>query len=347
MKLKGGKLIYDGNTCIYNPNLIGKKYNKRDKHLISKLLPIDSMDNDLENIEDLKLKKLDTKHEYFILPLLSDEIRQIDKIEDNYLKDCKKVDKNTNLQEINKNFINIIQEFAGESYENLILKNKDNINVLLFFKGLLNIFKGILLLNKHNIIHRDIKLANIVLNDKNQSRIIDFGLITNDFDIENHNFTDNLYRYWSPDYVIFVNKTTKFINDNSYISNIIYKNYQSILPLKLINYVTKTTIDFFDIIYDSDQTLETLFKASLLQLDVFSLGILIFEIIYKLQNLINSKYPVEFIQDLLNLIIKMINGNPLERITIYDALIEYLLILKKYSILKESEFNIEKSNIIK
>ncbi len=348
MKLKGGKLIYDGNTCIYNPNLIGKKYNTRDIHLISKLFPKDYTDNDLENIEELKIKRLDIQQKYFILPLQADEIRKIDKIEDNYLKGCHNIPENIDLQEINNEFINIIQEFAGDSYENIIFKNdKNNLNIINIFKGFLNVFKGISILNKHNITHRDIKPGNIVLNDNNQARIIDFGLSTNNIDIDEHNFKDFFYRYWSPDYVLFVNKKSKFINDNTFIYNIVYRNYSSILPQKLINYVSKTTIDYFNVIYDSDQTLDTLFKASLLQLDVFSLGITIFETVYKIQNLINNKFPVEFLQDILNLIIKMINGNSLERITINDALLEYLLILKKYSVIKEYEFNLEKNKIIK
>ena len=50
---KGGKLIFSGNSCIYNPNLISENYNKRDSNLISKLLPKNEFENEVELVKDL------------------------------------------------------------------------------------------------------------------------------------------------------------------------------------------------------------------------------------------------------------------------------------------------------
>jgi serine/threonine protein kinase len=80
----------------------------------------------------------------------------------------------------------LIYEDGGIDLYQFIKKNRDY-DLSLVLKGLINIFKGVGLLNKHNICHFDIKEDNVVLGTDNQNyRLIDFGnAMKNKFFLDN------------------------------------------------------------------------------------------------------------------------------------------------------------------
>ena len=74
-----------------------------------------------------------------------------------------------------KNYLNIILEYCnGGSLSNL-LKSFKKLNEQLIRKYLTQILKGVEYLHIHNIVHRDIKCANILLNSEGNIKVSDFG----------------------------------------------------------------------------------------------------------------------------------------------------------------------------
>ncbi len=345
---KGGKLIFSGNSCIYNPNLISENYNKRDSNLISKLLPKNEFENEVELVKDLGIHKIDKNNKYFIIPIEADEVIEIDKENDNYLLDCKKFE-NHNAQNLNRDFIHIIESYGGETLDNTINNiNKFNLKQIEeILKNIINLFKGLILLKNNKIFHMDIKPDNIIVDKELNLKIIDFGLATKETNIKYMSFNEPYYRYWSPDFIIFLINKTQFMNTN-FIYSHIYKTYNHNLPIKLIEYINNTTVFYFNFINKSNLSINELYKITLNQIDVFSLGVCLFEIFNNKLNYIINKYidnSGNFELDLINLIIKMLNGDPLKRITIDEAFMEYLIILNKYNLIDDDLYKKEYTKI--
>ncbi len=344
----GGKLIFSGNSCIYNPNLISENYNKRDKNLISKLLPKNDIESEVELVSNLGIHKIDKNNKYFIIPIEADEVIEIDRENDNRLEDCN-IFKNHNTNNLNIEFENIIQPYGGESLYNA-LNNINNFNlkeIEIILQNIINLFKGLILLKNNKIFHMDIKPENIILDKELNLKIIDFGLATKETNIKYMSFNDPYYRYWSPDFIIFLISKGHYISLNNIYSHI-YKSYYHNLPIKLIEYLNNTTISFFNFIKDSNLSIGELYKITLNQIDVFSLGVCLFEIFNNKLNLIINRYidnSGKLELDLINLIIKMLNGNPFKRITIDEAYLEYLIILNKYNLINENLFRKEYTKI--
>ncbi len=210
-KQDGGDVLGEGGFgCVLSPPLKCKNpfFNvpySIDKKYISKIVEYDDNDPEILNETKLghKLNKIDPIQKYFTpiingCPFINQPHKDIDYISfkpfssDNYDDDeeYNSYDSETYKK---KEKCNI---YGNEEYLNLISKNaginiKDTLNsrepvVLSFFrKNYIDIFKhllkGLQILHKYNIIHRDIKSVNVMIkykkeNDKASVTYIDFGL---------------------------------------------------------------------------------------------------------------------------------------------------------------------------
>ena len=83
----------------------------------------------------------------------------------------------------NKEYYGYYMKYGGQTLDNYIRKNEGNISIELIWKWLSKLIKALNLLYQHKIVHLDVKLTNIVIDDNNDIRLIDFSLsnmITND-----------------------------------------------------------------------------------------------------------------------------------------------------------------------
>jgi len=92
-----------------------------------------------------------------------------------------------------KNNFYIITEYGGQDLRSM-LNNKQSVNI----KIMNDIFAGLAYMHSKNIIHRDIKLDNIVISDR--ARIIDFNLAVKDS--EEKEFFDEFTFYTAPEMLL-------------------------------------------------------------------------------------------------------------------------------------------------
>ena len=218
-KQSAGQLLGEGGYgCVISPPLKCKdRFNNIpysiDKKYISKLVEYDS-DSHSEIMNEIKIgeivSKLDKNQKYFS-PIIngchfykqkSNDIKyEKYKTNTNYNNDDTEFDYDYDYYSVNSGN-NTYQKktqcnvYTNEKYLNLISKNagfsldeaiKDADIIKFLKKNYISVFKhlceGLLILHKNNILHRDIKLENIMLNFNkitNKARItyIDFGLST-------------------------------------------------------------------------------------------------------------------------------------------------------------------------
>lgn len=221
-------------------------------------------------------------------------------------------------------------------------KNLNKIKITLndLIVSLEPIFKGIIKLKEYNLVHQDIKPANLVYNpDKKIIKLIDFGLLRSNNNIYNieDNYTCNNYYYFPPEYNIYdmitENNSIDYrlldLNDNNNFLEFKkkYLGYlQQIFSTKILLDQSSNFNNFInDIInkfpeYTSPENIKEYFDEFVNKIDVYMLGISILEIL-----ILNPK--IKFINiplDLKDLILKMIHPNPTKRISPEDALVKFL-----------------------
>jgi len=229
-----------------------------------------------------------------------------------------------------------------------------------FFKGILNLLKGLKVLHDGGVIHMDIKPSNIVAKENEDSsftlRYIDFGLCFElakyeESDVYKRNIAkDSFYVYWP----LYVKAETHInhmmINEGSYKSRFI--DLYNLLPSMFIfgiNLATtyednvQTNKTYFDTISLVERR-KHIFHAS----DVFSLGVSIYQLlhhffgiiyIYDLKYIGVSTYksfssttgipPMKtFVWDpICEIINKMVTLDKSTRISIEDAITQYEALL--------------------
>lgn len=106
----------------------------------------------------------------------------------------------------------IVYEYGGEDLDNILDKKtyilSPEFDIISFLKSFINIFDGFIELNKKGLIHFDIKLDNILYDEKNNKfSLIDFGLMKKKEEIYTTNvlkhFFDKKYYYYPSELNIF------------------------------------------------------------------------------------------------------------------------------------------------
>jgi serine/threonine protein kinase len=288
--------------CILDKNT--KKLNYKDK--VSKIMLnvyAKMEENEYKNINNIKgLNKYAITGPTCCKPLIDENF-------DNSVKNCK--NKNIKLAFNNdKKMLSMlllqngginIQDFIINVFPKQTLNEKKK-----FLTSLINLFDGLLFFQSNNIIHRDIKLLNIVYNVNNgKAKYIDFGLMTNSQKLRQNckNNAENLGIDWS--YYPPENSCTNQKDfDNKYNNKCL-----------LIKKHFKTHDNFIDFVIKS--------------FDLYSLSFALEDLAYYFtKSGINLNFTQEFI-DLFSLFFyydpkfRNININELKR--------DYIKLLKKYN----------------
>lgn len=394
----GGRYVGEGTYgCIFRPNLPCPGYSQNEKY-VSKVINNDSetIKDEFKNIDDkFKISTIDPDSDYFVVPIHQ---CKIDDITSNDLKPSNEIlakrpnhrgcpdkqiplhlqnkitngsenDKRNGISVLNQYKTQLILPYGGMDIENTrksdTTDSKPNIDSI--WEQHLNLLKGLVLLNENNIIHRDIKSANILLHE-DKMRFIDMGLsIKMDEDFSDFQATN--YLYWPADYMsssnayikkvlninAFDSRTekitkilkglftdhTRHINDESIISVyekygkygwIIDSDHKSILIKSLSSFMIRFIADKTHSENDVVSRIKNTF-------DVFSVGAFLCDELKRLPD--NNK---NYRDSLTMLAQKMTSFDPFERPLPIEAFRLYIKIVKK-DILDSSEHYLLNSHI--
>jgi serine/threonine protein kinase len=355
-KNKGGNVLGKGTYgCVIHPNIECDDYKSSNEN-ISKIINKSNLDDEYNIVTKLDLNMPNIKN-YLILPLkYCDNLGKI-----NINADLRECMKELKLSKIDDN-INIIQEYGGISLIDYRNKNMNESfdKMIEYYKQL---FEVVIFLNKHNLVHRDIKYDNIVINEKNKKlKLIDIGLmnVINESDINDINSDlvifdkDEIKKKGNHIYPLEIycfsdiydnNQLLKIDNEviNSFMTqyskywlknNNINRYYQWIY-----NHITKINNDIENInmsMLDIDEDENEIYKWKTefnKKLDVFSVGtVLIREIEMIGHNKFNKSN--ELLKELVQFIFEnMLHQDCRMRIDIKTAYNKFIDICKKYLII--------------
>jgi len=338
IKQLGGKKIGQGVAkCVFSPPI--KCHNKTmrfQKRLtssndyVSAVMEVDSAKTEKKEISILK--KLDPKGE-FTLPLVHEcKIGEMDPTEESrdQFEEC------SNLEEYSypfnhQNLTQLIFEKGGKEVHDLIFnmnyeeKNIYKIDMCKFIQNFKTVIYGLSVMNKNGYIHSDLKPQNILFNQKtNRFYIIDFGFTGHKntfFEKQDGIYFDyiNRYEYWPIDSGI-----ANFLNDPR-------KNIDDIINEISRTHLNKTRYNQLKV-----QDHPKFIDMSIDRFDVYSLGIsmakifddYLFKILRKEAILSKSKITL-LKKKLRQLIRKMLEPNPINRLSIHKVLDEYNFIMKQ------------------
>lgn len=286
--------------------------------------------NEIKNYNKIEL--IDPLSKFTPIKILEQEIKP----SDHYIKEV--FEKAGNEWKYDETNWQIIYEDCGKNLN----KIKITLNDLIL--SLEPIFKCIIKLKENNLVHQDIKPANLVYNPyKKIIKLIDFGLLASNNEIYNieDNYTCNNYYYFPPEYNIY-----NMISENNSIDYKLFglydnNNYlefkkkyfgylEQIFSTKILldqsinfnNFINEIINKFPE--YTSKENIKEYFDEFVNKIDIYMLGISILEIIF-----FNNKIKFNDIpSELKDLILKMIYLDPSKRISPEDALIKFLEIKK-------------------
>jgi len=250
------------------------------------------------------------------------------------------------------------------------LLSKDLFDTILV--KMINAFKSVLLFNVNGICHRDIKTPNLTVEPT--FRLIDFGLSTKEVDLskdDHQSYTNSSYPVWPLDYDVLPKGVSEFykIKDlddtgllkyskdlydkimKSYIENFsissIGKVLEAQIPVELVYFLK----EYISAIKTNNRiAINNIYKQSVLSIDTHSLGLVLTDITMYLERGIRVLFSMsssdykeyKALLDRINSIgVRMLNGNPLKRISIKDATEQYILALSISSIITKEQLTKE------
>ena len=210
-------------------NFIGLKRDK--KEVVSKIVKKNQIENEYKPELFNEIKKIDNYNSYYIIP------QEVCKLKEKYKNTIKQVcaphfgSNNNGVEKENEELYTLLMEAAKKDFSKIELDTDELIN------NLINISKGFRLLHEKNIIHRDIKIKNIVLAE-GKSKIIDWGNATIG-EQEVKEGGDN--NYLSPEYRRIRIEEKDYLNtlnkDSSRLANNLINNFSVMNPDKQLDYL--------------------------------------------------------------------------------------------------------------
>lgn len=237
-------------------------------------------------------------------------------------------------------------------YFNHIISKYPNLDIYEFLKKLLEILKGIETLLKNGLIHRDIKLDNILYNG-DKIILIDFGLLTTVDDVYNKENTE-LYYYNNPSFhypseiflfsalllkkeipdsnIPYVHKFLKLLGD--YIQknkNKFNQNPEFLKEIgKLNSYLfakSKSYNSYFKETYNKDTiplfNMNEITMAVGKKIDVYQIGMVLYELVIMMITIYNPSDIKKIPIDVFQLLRGMLEPNPFERLDIGEVITKY------------------------
>jgi predicted ATPase/class 3 adenylate cyclase len=135
----------------------------------------------------------------------------------------------------NNTFILVMEDFGGESLSQFIQRQK--IELLDFLKIAIQIVDGLIEIHQHNILHKDIKPQNIIINPKiGEVKITDFGISSwlsrETPAIKNPNSLEGTLAYISPEQTGRMNRSVDYRTDFYSLGITFYELLTSNLPFQ-------------------------------------------------------------------------------------------------------------------
>lgn len=187
-KIRGGKAIASGGFgCVFSPALKCKGSRKSDKNKISKIMSHKYAFKEYDEINELKgeLKDIHNYADYFLIDdiTICNPARLTNSDLQNFNKKCKALPKdNIKRKNINKNLDKLMiinMPNGGLPIDDYIYKYGSFSKILTAHNKLVGLLKhGIIEMNKKNIYHCDIKDSNVLIDNTDRTRLIDWGLST-------------------------------------------------------------------------------------------------------------------------------------------------------------------------
>lgn len=272
---------------------------------------------------------------------------------------------NSNVTDINKckiienksKIYQIVYEYGGMDLHKLFIQSHiisayPNLNIYEFFKKVNEILKGLELLLKNGLVHRDIKMENILYNGE-KIILIDFGLLTtvgevyNKRNLELYYDVENKFHY--PNEIVLLSglllkrelsdTNTPLIHTLLKLVAIFTKSYKNkfnqtpeyLREIERLNSYLFAKSTAYNSYFKSTYNKETisLFDMDEITLniakkfDIYQIGIVIYQLIITMITIYNpdeiKKIPLAIFQ----LLREMLEPNPLERIGISEAIDKY------------------------
>jgi serine/threonine protein kinase len=349
---KGGKYIAQGSYgCVFgNPPLKCKNENtRRNNTHVSKLQNTSSTEN--EFLESKEWHAIDPENEFSLTPIKRCDYDNSNIQTTNHMEKC------TARMEVGKKQL-LLYKHGGTDLIEFKVKAS---NYAYLFNSFYDLFNGLAIAHKNNIIHSDIKPENILAKSNNTNihlRFIDFGMsykLNNETKVNkliNTAYYKALYFYWPFEIKFIINSVLedeKFVMQSydNYISMIVQK-LRFIVPRSAI--INKNTNNLYTYNEIKELYKNLNLKEHLTKLDVYSMGVTICQLAsyyFKQYMSVNPEYK-DIIKVLLpngySIYLEDIDSNHLEKefIEWHKTIAEHVTRPLYTLMLKLLDFNPEK-----
>lgn len=341
---RGGKLLGQGTYgCVFDKPFHCMK-EKKIQSGVAKVM-ITKQDADDEYSEQMLLSKIDLQ-ERFTNPILDKcTITYNEIMTDTDYKNCRI------MRSGSKEYEQLIYKHSG--YDLSTYKSVFNKNIL---EGFVNILTGLITLQKHQIVHRDIKPPNILM-VSSKMLLIDFGIMTNYenvYNMELSGFTlESNYLYNPPEYQYYVlvfkklysgrqnvvaqNPFRRFsdygqgymqlIHQLSKCTKLTNKHYINMFSVQMSLFVETINQQLSTLKTLNVQVLKTVFDKFCDKVDVFAMGVSMLQVFGQMDT---SKLSKRNVNKFISIILRSIDFNMFTRIDTKSFLQE----IKAFSSLK-------------
>jgi serine/threonine protein kinase len=370
--MDGGKLLgYGTYGCIFYPAIKCKSNEK--KKGVGKVFS-DEDELQVEYEIGKQLQHIDKNGKYLNVMVNSCDV-DVDELM-SFKKGCK------HLKNPRQEYKQLIYKEKGMDFSKFLKKTKQ-FNLFDNTDYVMNLLKGVELIQKHKLVHLDIKQENLLISDSNKLLLIDFGMMRSYFDLYNVKKSEYILEHAYPAYPIEfkIYLVLKFIVDSkpTFYEEINTPAYYKNLKIIVVNMFIKNAgfdgkrkamrladklgiqdvafVRQFDVFLN--QLLENMQLKGLTHIspeldvyfaemfgnkaDVFSVGNVLMEMMTKSKPITNISKRNGFI----NLLKKIYNFNAFERITVTEAIKEYKSIINSDNTQEKPTSKVSKEECLK